>query len=122
MTTNLPPKNIDDSGVGTRLFFDSYGQQPLEFLANDVEASISFFELRGFDKDAATITAMTLLKQAKLENQPIFQVLDTLSGFTGLQISALVAEILNNNRPSTSTLGFKVSNAVSLPRSRNILA
>ena len=122
MGTNLPPTSIDDSGIGTRLFFDSYGQQPLEFLANDVEAAIAFFESRGFDKDAATVTGMTLLKQAKLENQPIFQVLDTLSGFNSLQISALVGEILNNNRPSTSTLGFKVSNAVSLPRSRNIAA
>lgn len=122
MATNLPPQQIDDSAAGTRLFFDSYGQQPLEFLSNEVDAAIGFFESRGFDKDAATITAMTLLKQAKLENQPIFQVLDTLSGFNGLQISALVGEILNNNRPSTSTLGFKVSNAASLPRSRNILA
>lgn len=121
MATNLPAQPIDDSAVGTRLFFDSYGQQPLEFLANEVDATIGFFEARGFDKDAATITAMTLLKQAKLENQPVFQILDTLSGFNGLQISALVGEILNNNRPSTSTLGFKVSNAESLPRSRNIL-
>lgn len=121
MPTNLPPQQVDDSAIGTRLFFDSYGQQPLEFLSNDVDAAIGFFETRGFGKDAATVTAMTLLKQAKLENQPIFKVLDTLSGFDGLQISALVGEILNNNRPSTSTLGFKVSNAASLPRSRNIV-
>ena len=121
MATNLPPPQSDDSAAGTRLFFDSYGQRPLEFSANDVSATVSFFESKGFDKDAATITAATLLKQAKIENQPIFQILDTLAGFNSLQLSALVGEILNNNRPSTSTLGFRVATAEKSSVSRNIV-
>lgn len=121
MATNLPSPPSDDSAFGTKLFFDSYGQQPLEFNANEVSAAVGFFESKGFDKDAATITAATLLKQAKLENQPVFQILDTLAGLESLQLSALVGEILNNNRPSTSTLGFRVSTAEKTSVSRNII-
>lgn len=121
MATNLPENSIPDSANATKLFFDSYGQEPLEFNSTDVDASIVFFETKGFDKDAATITAVTLLKQAKIENQPIFQILDTLKGFSNLQLSALVGEILNNNRPSTSTLGFRVANSNKISQTRNIL-
>ena len=121
MSTNLPPSSTSDSADATKLFFDSYGQAPLEFSTADVDATITFFETRGFDKDAATITAVTILKQAKLENQPIFQILDTLKGFTSIQLSSLVGEILNNNRPSTSTLGFRVTSASKEALSRNIL-
>ena len=121
MATNLPTQAATDSAAFTKLFFDSYGQQPLEFLSTDVDSAISFFGSRGFDKDAATITAVTLLKQAKLDNQPIYQILDTLKGFNDLQLSALVGEILNNNRPSTSTLGFRVANGSSFSQTRNIV-
>jgi hypothetical protein len=121
MATNLPPGPNTDSATATKLFFDSYGEQPLEFNSSDVDAAVGFFQSKGFDRDAATTTAITLLKQAKIENQPIFQILDTLKGFNTLQLSALVGEILNNNRPSTSTLGFRVANANKVSQTRNIL-
>ena len=47
------------------------------------------------------------VRPAKLENIPINQLLDTLSGLEELQVSALVGEIMNNHRPSTSTLGYR---------------
>jgi hypothetical protein len=121
MATNLPSTLSTDSASATKLFFDAYGEQPLEFNSTDVDATVGFFESKGFDRDAATITAVTLLKQAKIESQPIFQILDTLKGFSSLQISALVAEILNNNRPSTSTLGLRVVNSNRISQTRNIL-
>jgi hypothetical protein len=119
--TNLPPQESTDSASLTKAFFDSYGQAPLEFSAIEVDSAVSFFEKRGFDKDAATITGITILKQAKLEGQPIYQILDTLQGFDSLQISSLVGEILNNNRPATSTLGFRVTGAARESQSRNIV-
>ena len=57
MRTNLPPiESSTDSAAKTKLFFDEYGQSPLEFSANDVEAAIGFFMTNGFDRDAAEIT------------------------------------------------------------------
>lgn len=44
MATNLPSFQKDDSAAGTKLFFDSYGKEPLEFNSNDVSASVSFFK------------------------------------------------------------------------------
>lgn len=121
MATNLPSSTTTDSSDLTKLFFDSYGQQPLEFLSTDVDSTISFFETKGFDKDAATITAITVLKQAKLDVMPVYQIIDTLKGFNSLQLSSLVGEILNNNRPSTSTLGFRVADGSKFSQSRNIV-
>ncbi len=121
MRTNLPPPmSSEDSGAKTKLFFDEYGQSPLEFNANDVEATIGFFQGKGFDRDAAEITAAVLLRQAKLDTMPVFKIIDQLKGMDGLKLSALVGEILNNNRPSSSSLGFKMGNSDDEFKTRNI--
>lgn len=121
MATNLPVKEIQDSGAVTKLFFDTYGQEPLEFNAVDVDATSTFFQSRGFENDAAIVVTATLLKQAKLDNIPVFQVLDSLKEFDGLALSTLVGEILNNNRVPTSTLGFRTT-PVRPNQTRNIAA
>lgn len=122
MSTNLPSPTVVDSAQFTKQFFDSYGNEPLEFPANDVEATVSFFQSRGFDRDAAEITAGVMLKQAKLDNMPIFELLDTMKKLDGLQISALIAEVLNNNRPSSSVLGYRQSPNLQDVKVRNVAA
>lgn len=123
MRTNLPPVDANsDSASKTKLFFDEYGQAPLEFAANDVEAAIGFFMANGFDRDAAEITAAIVLRQAKLETIPVFQLIDQLKTLDGVELSAMVAEVLNNNRPSSSALGFKAANANDQFKTRNISA
>jgi hypothetical protein len=123
MRTNLPPiESSTDSAAKTKLFFDEYGQAPLEFSANDVEAAIGFFMANGFDRDAAEITASVVLRQAKFENMPVFQLIDQLKVMDGVKLSALVGEILNNNRPSSSALGYKADNSEDQFKTRNIAA
>lgn len=120
--TNLPPVVADDSAAGTKLFFDTYGKLPLEFSANEVDASIAFFEGKGFDRSASVVIASAILKQAKLDELPVFKILDTLKGFDSVELSTLVAEILNNNRLSTSTLGFRLTSISKESQMRNIAA
>lgn len=123
MRTNLPPIETGaDSAAKTKLFFDEYGQSPLEFSANDVESAIGFFMSNGFDRDAAEITAAVVLRQAKLENIAVFQLIDQLKTLDGVKLSAMVAEILNNNRPSSSALGYKAANSDDQFKIRNIAA
>ena len=123
MRTNLPPiESGTDSAAKTKLFFDEYGQEPLEFSANDVEAAIGFFMTNGFDRDAAEITASVVLRQAKFENMPVFKLIDQLKVMDGVKLSALVGEILNNNRPSSSALGYKADNSDDQFKTRNIAA
>lgn len=121
MSTNLPPRDNNDSARATKLFFDSYGKVPLQFNANEVGAAQAFFETKGFDIDASALTAAVLLKQAKLDNMNVFEILDTLKGFNNIQLSALVAEIINNNRPATSTLGYRRTRANNETVNRNII-
>jgi hypothetical protein len=120
MSTALPLLEVQDSAQSTKLFFDQYGIKPLEFSANDVSGAIGFFESKGFNNDAAISTASAILKQAKLDGIPVFQLLDTLKGFNNLQLSALVSEILNNNRTSTSTLGYRYDTVPKTEIVRNI--
>lgn len=120
-TTNLPSQEIFDSAAGTKLFFDSYGEAPLEFNSTDVDSTIAFFTSKGFEKDAALVVSTVILKQAKLEGKPIFEILETLRGLEGLKLSILVGEILNNNRTPTSTLGFRTDD-VKPNQTRNIQA
>jgi len=120
MSTALPLLEVQDSAQSTKLFFDQYGIKPLEFSANDVAGAIGFFESKGFNNDAAISTASAILRQAKIDGTPVFQLLDTLKGFNNLQLSALVSEILNNNRTSTSTLGYRYNNVPKTEIVRNI--
>lgn len=120
--TNLPPSTIEDSAAATKLFFDTYGNLPLEFSANEVDAAIGFFESKGFGKSSAIVIAAAILKQAKLDELPIFKIIDTLKGFDTVELSALVTEILNNNRPPTSILGFRLQSVSKESQTRNIAA
>lgn len=121
MPTNLPAKEIQDSAARTRLYFDQYGKSPLQYNAVDYDAAIMFFLDKGFDNSAAEVVATSLLKQAKLENMPISKVLDDITGLEQLEISALVAEVLNNNRPATSTLGYRTP-VEDVSKQRNVSA
>jgi hypothetical protein len=120
--TNLPLPEVTDSAENTKVFFDTYGIADLEFNAVDVDSAVAFFTSRGFAQDAALITASVILKQAKIDDMPVRQLLDTLKTFEGIQLSALVAEILNNNRTAISTLGFRQRYSKPDQISRNIAA
>lgn len=117
---NLPPVEKIDSAAGTKLFFDSYGQQPLEFSADEVNASIGFFLSKGFEEDAAKVTAATLLRQAKLDGVKIFTILDQFKELEGLELSSVIAQILNRYRLNTSTLGYRSVTAAKPNQTRNI--
>ena len=120
MQTNLPSPNKQDSAEATKLYFNRYGRGPIEFLANEVTAAVSFFELKGFDQDAALSSATVILDQAKADGIAVFKILDTLQTFDQIGLSGLVSEILNNNRPSSSSLGYRDSDVSVSTESRNI--
>ena len=119
--TNLPAKPLTDSAAKTKLFLDTYGVEPLQFNATEVDAVIGFFEGNGFGPEAAQTISMSILKQAKLENVNIFTILDDMKKLEGLELSGVVSEILNNNRPPTSTLGYRQPSA-DITKQRNVVA
>jgi len=117
---NLPSKFITDSAKATQLFFARYGQQGNEFKTDDVSAAIGFFQGNGFETDVAISAALEILKSSKQDNRSVFLLLDTLTKFNGVQLSVIVSKILNQNRLSISTLGFRSDVGIAESIIRNI--
>jgi pyridoxal/pyridoxine/pyridoxamine kinase len=117
---NLPQTGYSSSDEPVRELFDAYYTEKLEFPSNDVDAVLAYFGKRGFGDRASASIASTLLQQAKLDDVPVFKLLDTLKGLNDSQLSGLVAEILNYTRGKTSSLGFQVSAENNIVESRNI--
>lgn len=119
--SNLPITTDNDSSNEVKRFFNNYFNEPIAFPAEQIDAVVGYFRSRGFDDLASNSTAIVLLQQAKLDEVNVFQLLDTLKGLTELQLSAVVAEVLNYNRQKTSTLGFRQQDTSELLEKRNIL-
>ena len=81
-----------------------------------------FFESKGFGEVAAESVAITVLTQSVKEGYSSMQVMDTLKGLGQVEISGLVAEILNYNRFKTSLLGVAQFYSPSDEVTRNIVA
>lgn len=118
---NIPQQRLESNSDLTVKVFDQYYQAPIDINNNELTAMIGFFESRGFGKDAAESTAIVILKQAKKDKYNPMQILNTLSGLDNVEISGLVAEILNYNRFKTSSLGVSELYAPADAVVRNIL-
>jgi hypothetical protein len=123
LTSNLPP-NIapQDSASDAKKFFNTYYEKQLSVSSNAIDATIGFFQNRGFELTAAQSVAGVLLSQSKIENINVFQLLDTLKGLNEVQLSRVVTEILNYNRERISTLGYRIDTAANTEyEKRNIM-
>lgn len=121
MTSNLPQNTSVDTTENVKQFFDRYFKTPITFPSNEIDAVVGFFQRRGFDVDSARSTAITLLTQAKNDGVNVFQLLDTMKSLTDVQLSQLVAQVLNSTREKTSLLGYRVAPVANPYESRNIL-
>ena len=119
--SNLPIDQNADSGQGVRLFFNNYFNAPITFPAGEIDAVVGFFKKRGFDDVASNSTSIVLLQQAKIDNVDVFKLIDTLKGLTDIQLSSVVAEVLNYNRQKNSTLGYRQADTSELLEKRNVL-
>lgn len=121
MTTNLPKEQTTDSAGEVKEFFNQYLTQKISYPSNQVDAVIGFFENKGFEKASAIAVGTALLQQAKVDNINVFELIDTLKGLTQVQLSNIVANVLNYDREKISTLGFKVESKYEKFEKRNIV-
>lgn len=120
--TNLPvDRALADSSDAVKSFFNTYFTAEVTFPAEQVDAVVGFFKKRGFDDLAASSTSMILLQQAKIDQVNVFTLLDTLKGLTDVQLSAIVAEVLNYNRQKNSVLGYRQQETGSTLEKRNVI-
>jgi len=117
---NLPLNTETQKDIKVKKFFDRYFLHEITFPAEQIDAVVGYFINRGFDELAAKSVSIVLLTQSRIENINIFKILETLKGLTDLQLSNVVAEILNAYREKTSSLGFKDPLIIENYESRNI--
>ena len=103
-------------------FLSGLEQDRTEINGGQYDAAIAFIRNKGYDVQASESIAYVLMKQAKVDNANVFSVLDTLKGATDLELSQLVAEILNAYRYKTSVLGYKNDRSTQSHITRNIKA
>lgn len=119
---NLPlPQTQDNPNVEVSHFFDKYYVNQLTFPSNQIDAVVGFFVKHGFDQESARSTGIVLLNQARVDNINVFQLIDTLKTLSDVQLSQIVAQVLNAYREKTSVLGYRVSSTEDPYESRNIL-
>ena len=112
-------KNTDTSAQ-IREFFDRDLNNRISLSSNQVDSIVGFFKKRGFEESAAISVSTVILQQAKKDNTNIFKIIDTLNGLTNVQLSDLVATILNNNRSKISNIGYTNRNTSTTREQRNI--
>jgi hypothetical protein len=121
MASNLPLDIITDSTTEVKQFFDKYYTTKVSFPSNQIDAVVGFFVKHGFDKQSATSTGIVLLNQARIDNVSVFELLDSLKALNDVQLSQVVAQILNSYREKTSLLGYRIAQTTDEYESRNIL-
>ena len=121
MATNLPPQTTNNSSQEVKQFFDKYYINQISFPSNQIDAVVGFFLQHGFDVESARSTGIVLLNQARQDNVNVFELVDTLKTLSDIQLSQVVAQILNSYRENVSVLGYRVAGIVDEYESRNIL-
>ena len=121
MATNLPTAETTDSSEEVKSFFDKYFRHQVTFPSNQIDAVVGFFLQHGFDQESARSTGIVLLNQARADNVNVFELIDTLKTLSDVQLSQVVAQILNAYREKVSVLGYRVAGVADEYESRNIL-
>lgn len=119
MYSNLPTVKSENSTI---LAFNNYNQQPMEIDATVFAATKGFFTNKGFGEVSAESIASIIIAQAKNDGYNPMLILDTLRGLNDVELSGLVAELLNYNRVKTSSLGISDTFQTNQEIARNIIA
>jgi hypothetical protein len=124
MYSNLPTGQAQeslDNASATKKYFDNYFNSPIELDNQSTEAIKAYFQKRGFSESSSESIALVILTQAKKDNLNANVIIDSLSGLIDVELSGLVAEILNYNRFKTSSLGIYLNPVAADEVQRNIL-
>lgn len=120
MQTNLPVSQLDNS-KSVKQFFDNYFINEVTFPAGEIDATVGFFTKRDFDRTSSNSIAIVLLNQARQEGISVFKLLDTMKSLTDVQLSQIVAQVLNGYRERTSLLGYRIAPTYNSYETRNVL-
>lgn len=121
MLGTLPLPQTSNRRADTKQFFDKYFKNKVSFPSDEIDAVIGFFLKREFDPESARSTAIVLLNQARADQINVFTLLQTLNTMPDVQLSQVVAQVLNAYRDKTSLLGYRITPINDRYETRNIL-
>jgi hypothetical protein len=121
MSINLPLPQESNSSTDVKQFFDKFFVHQISFPSNQIDAVVGFFLKRNFDVDSARSVSIVLLNQARTDNINVFQLIDTLKTLSDVQLSQVVAQVINAYREKISLLGYRIAPLADTYESRNIL-
>ena len=119
MYSNIPVSSEKNSTVSA---FDQYNKQIIEVNSTALAAIKGFFTGKGFGDVSADTIASIIIVQCKKDGYNPMSILDSLRGLQDVELSGIVAEILNYNRFKSSSLGYAQPFDTNIEISRNILA
>jgi transcription termination factor NusB len=118
--SNLPNLNLDNADINSKLFNRQFANQ-ISYKTSEVDAVIGYFLKRDFERVSAVNTALVILEQASIDKISASELIDTLKGLNDVQLSNVVAQILNLNRPKSTRIGYRIKPTTELFDQRNIL-
>jgi hypothetical protein len=122
--TNIPQMDVanGDSASATKNIINNFYNVNLPINAGVYDALKGFFGSNGFSDVASDTIAYVILYQASIDDYNPMQVLENIQGLDGIQLNALVTEILNFNRFKTSFLGQSAAYGTTPSVTREILS
>jgi hypothetical protein len=117
--SNIPVSNQSNSTVSA---FNNYNSAIYEIKPDVMAAVKGFFTNKDFGEVAAETIATIIIIQCKKDGYNPMVILDSLRGLTDVELSGLVAEILNYNRFKSSSLGYAQTFETNYEVKRNIIA
>jgi len=84
-------------------------QQPdLGINANEFDALVGYFTNRGFQDIPARDISGQFIEQAKIDNVPVFVLIDTLKKLNPIELNDITTQLINSKRGKSSTIGFNI--------------
>ncbi len=111
MTTNIYTNsyNSNDSAKSTLDFFENYNKKQINLKSSDIDQFESLLQKKGMQELAARETTTLILKQCSIDEVDPQTIYEQLRQTPNMELTDLLGEILNINRPVSSTLGTKLN-------------
>ena len=123
MSTNVYTtvgESANNSSDKTLDFFNSFNKQEINLKSSDVTAFVDLLTRKGMAPETAKQSTNIILKQCNIDEIDPMTIYEELRQTSNMQLTDTLGEILNINRPKSSTLGTakeKVDNSAK----RNII-
>ena len=101
--------NTNDSAKNTLDFFENYNKQQINLKSSDIDQFQSLLVKKGMQELAARETTTLILKQCNIDEVDPQTIYTQLKETPNMELTDLLGEILNINRPVSSTLGTKLN-------------